>query len=378
MVDNATPHAPPRGTPRTPYHRTYVLLPPTADRDWAEAAVAAVWDRHRFTVGGSADDAGIGDLDFRRVIAVNPAEWGDDLRAFFDTHYPGIIYVPVEANSPDGFKASLEVLTLPALPPTQPEPPRGLPRVQYPRSYVLLPPEAGVDWALAAVEGSWGLSRFTVGGSADDAGIGDLDERRVIAVNPSGWGDDLAAFFAEHYPGVRYTPVTATNVYQLRGRLAALCLQDLGVSLAYPTTRMPPFITDDFGVDRETYFHNGLDVASSWDRAGDELRSVGDGQVIVAGWNPREPWFGYQIRVRQPLAGGRELLVRYAHLKGPEDDGIYVWMGQQVDRGQRLGRPDSTGATASGEPSSTGDHLHLDVKVEGEYVDPAMLVEWPE
>lgn len=378
MVDHSIPRSPQRGTPRAPYHRTYLLLPPTADGAWAEAAVAAVWDRHRFTVGGSADDAGIGDLDFRRVVAVNPAEWGDDLRAFFETYYPGVIYVPVDASSPDVLKAALEVLTLPALPPPQPEPPRGLPREQYARSYVLLPPPADEDWALAAVEGSWGLGRLTIGGSADDAGIGDLDSRRVIAVNPSAWGDDLAAFFAEHYPGVQYTPVTATNVYQLRGRLAALCLRDRGVSLKYPTTRMPPFITDDFGVDRETYFHGGLDLASSWDRVGDEVESATDGQVIVADWNPREPWFGYQVRVRHTLADGRELLLRYAHLKGPEHDGIYVWAGQQVHRGQRLGRPDSTGVTASGAPSSTGDHLHLDVKVDGQYVDPALLIEWPE
>jgi len=64
-----------RGAPRVQYARTYVLLPPTADAAWADAAVLATWDRHRYTVGGSADDAGIGDLDSRRVIAVNPGEW---------------------------------------------------------------------------------------------------------------------------------------------------------------------------------------------------------------------------------------------------------------------------------------------------------------
>jgi murein DD-endopeptidase MepM/ murein hydrolase activator NlpD len=355
-----------------------VLLPPTSDGAWAKAAAAAVWRHHRFTVGGSADDAAIGDLDFRRVVAVNPSGWGDDLRAFFDVHYPGVIYVPVEASSSHVLKAALEVLTLPALPPPQPEPPRGLPREQYARSYVLLPPDAGEDWALSAMEGSWGLGRFTVGGSADDAGVGDLDVRRVIAINPSSWSDDLAVFFAQHYPGVRYTPISAGNVYQLRGRLAALCLRDRNVSLSYPTTRTSSLTTDDFGVDRETYFHNGLDLASSWDQAGDELRSATEGTVVVAGWNPSEPWFGYQVRVRHTLADGRDMLVRYAHLKGPEEDGIYVWSGQQVQRGQRLGRPDTTGVTASGQPSSTGDHLHLDVKVDGQYVDPAMLIDWPE
>jgi len=55
---------------------------------------------HRFTIGGSADDAGIGDLDFRRVIAVNPAAWGDDLLAFFETHYPGVLGARLVADMP--------------------------------------------------------------------------------------------------------------------------------------------------------------------------------------------------------------------------------------------------------------------------------------
>lgn len=106
---NARPYLEPvRGTPRVEYARTYVLLPPAADSDWAQAVVEATWDARRFTVGGSADDAGIGDLDFRRVIAVNPTGWGDDLRAFFEWHYPGVIYVPVEASTPEELAERLQ------------------------------------------------------------------------------------------------------------------------------------------------------------------------------------------------------------------------------------------------------------------------------
>jgi len=89
-----------RGSPRTPYERTYVLLSPQADRAWANAVVDATWDGHRYTIGGSADDAGIGDLDVRRVIAVNPDQWRGDLRAFFAEHYPGVEYRSVEASTP--------------------------------------------------------------------------------------------------------------------------------------------------------------------------------------------------------------------------------------------------------------------------------------
>jgi murein DD-endopeptidase MepM/ murein hydrolase activator NlpD len=210
----------PRGQPRTPYSRTYVLLPPQAGAAWARVVVDAAWDAHRFTIGGSADDAGIGDLDLRRVVAVNPEGWEGDLEEFFETHYPGVVYVPVEADDPDALMADLEALPeMPDQPPQQPEPPRGKPRTPYARTYVLLPPGADAAWAGAIVEGAWDAHRFTIGGSADDAGIGDLDLRRVIAVNPAAWGDDLFAFFETYYPGVLYVPLAADTPQELVERL---------------------------------------------------------------------------------------------------------------------------------------------------------------
>ena len=91
-----------------PYDRTYVLLPPGAGAAWASAVVAGGWDNHRFTIGGSADDAGIGDLDSRRVVAINPAAWGDGLPAFFETYYPGVIYVALVADTPQELAEKLD------------------------------------------------------------------------------------------------------------------------------------------------------------------------------------------------------------------------------------------------------------------------------
>jgi murein DD-endopeptidase MepM/ murein hydrolase activator NlpD len=210
----------PRGQPREPYARTYVLLPPGAGETWARAVVDAAWDKYRFTIGGSADDAGIGDLDFRRVVAVNPSAWGDNLFAFFEDHYPGTIYVPVKAEDPNRLKSALETLpNLPEQPPQQPEPPRGLPRTPYARTYVLLPPNADAAWARAVVDATWDKRRFTIGGSADDAGIGDLDFRRIVAVNPGAWGDNLFAFFETYYAGISYVPVAADTPQELAERL---------------------------------------------------------------------------------------------------------------------------------------------------------------
>lgn len=94
------PSQPCRGAPREQYERTYVLLPPTAGVDWVHALANATWDNHRYTIGASADDAGLGDLDVRRVIAVNPGDWSGDLEAFYQEHYPGVEMVSVEAASP--------------------------------------------------------------------------------------------------------------------------------------------------------------------------------------------------------------------------------------------------------------------------------------
>ena len=103
-----------------------------------------------------------------------------------------------------------------------PEEPRGQPRVQYARTYVLLPPNASAEWARAVVDGAWDDNRYTIGGSADDAGIGDLDERHVIAVNPQEWAgaQGLEGFFEEHYPGVEYEPITAATPAELIQKLA--------------------------------------------------------------------------------------------------------------------------------------------------------------
>ena len=104
-----------------------------------------------------------------------------------------------------------------------PPEPRGLPRVGYARTYVLMPPGASAAWAGAVVDACWDLKRYTIGGSADDAGVGDLDIRRVIAVNPHKWPGPLSLdrFFSEHYPGVEYIPVTAATPAELAHKLSA-------------------------------------------------------------------------------------------------------------------------------------------------------------
>jgi hypothetical protein len=96
----------------------------------------------------------------------------------------------------------------------------GLPREQYDRTYVLLPPDAGPEWVRAILEsGAWDRRRWTIGGSADDAGIGALLSKTVIAINPQKWPGDLEAFFRRYYPGTRYVPLLAATPQELRRKL---------------------------------------------------------------------------------------------------------------------------------------------------------------
>jgi hypothetical protein len=98
----------PSGDPRVDYRRVYVLLPPTADVWWLVAAARGGFDG-RYTVGFSADDAGVGNLAARHVVAVNPHHWPEPLTAtWFHRNYPGTTFTPVIASTPEDLEAWLK------------------------------------------------------------------------------------------------------------------------------------------------------------------------------------------------------------------------------------------------------------------------------
>ncbi|MCC6603334.1 MAG: hypothetical protein IT327_09010 [Anaerolineae bacterium] len=98
----------PSDSARMNYRRVYVLLPPTASQKWALAATKGGYDG-RFTIGFSADDAGIGNLENRHVLAVNPHHWPEVLTAsWFQQHYPGVKFTAVVANQPEDLEAWLK------------------------------------------------------------------------------------------------------------------------------------------------------------------------------------------------------------------------------------------------------------------------------
>lgn len=95
-------------------------------------------------------------------------------------------------------------------------------------------------------------------------------------------------------------------------------------------------------------FHHGLDYAAS---AGDPIRAAADGTVIHAGYNGGE---GISVHVRH--ADG--VVTKYFHMSS-----LNAAQGDQVRQGDTLGYVGSTG-------NSTGNHLHFEVWVNGQDVNP--------
>jgi murein DD-endopeptidase MepM/ murein hydrolase activator NlpD len=91
------------------------------------------------------------------------------------------------------------------------------------------------------------------------------------------------------------------------------------------------------------YFHYGhyaLDIAATY---GSTVRSAAAGTVIFAGWKSNGG--GYQVWISH----GSNLYTTYNHLSA-----VTVGRGQQVAKGQQVGRIGSSGR-------STGPHLHFEV-----------------
>ena len=89
----------------------------------------------------------------------------------------------------------------------EPEPPvelgRGQPRIQYKRKYILLPQAISRKRALEILD-LYFDEKCTTGYSADDGGIGDLDEREIVGHDFSFLSAaQHAEFFAQFYPGVK-------------------------------------------------------------------------------------------------------------------------------------------------------------------------------
>jgi murein DD-endopeptidase MepM/ murein hydrolase activator NlpD len=97
------------------------------------------------------------------------------------------------------------------------------------------------------------------------------------------------------------------------------------------------------------YIHKGIDIATY--RAGDPVIATADGQVVTAEYSYD---FGYYVIVRHKHG----YYTRYAHLQR-----YNVNVGQRVQQNQVIGYIGNTGI-------STGAHLHYEVHIGSDVVDP--------
>ena len=113
-------------------------------------------------------------------------------------------------------------------------------------------------------------------------------------------------------------------------------------------------ISMGFGQNRhpftgQWYIHRGIDLATG--RKGDPIMATADGQVINV---DTDVGFGNYVLIKHKHG----FFTRYAHL-----DSFRVTRGQNVQKGQVIGYIGNTGI-------STGPHLHYEVHIGSDVVDP--------
>lgn len=99
-------------------------------------------------------------------------------------------------------------------------------------------------------------------------------------------------------------------------------------------------------------FHPGADIRA---KSGTPVFAAGDGVVVFAG---RRGGYGNIVMVDH----GGGVITRYAHLRR-----IQAREGDVITAGKRIGQVGSTGR-------ATGPHLHFEVRLEGNPVDPTMAL----
>ena len=121
-----------------------------------------------------------------------------------------------------------------------------------------------------------------------------------------------------------------------------------GIKLA--VTPIEGTITSRYGVSSRLRksTHTGLDISAV---TGTDIKVVADGTVISAGYRGS---YGYLVKVDH----GNGVETWYAHTSK-----MYVKKGDTVKAGDVIAGVGSTG-------NSTGPHLHLEIRVNGETVDP--------
>ncbi len=160
-------------------------------------------------------------------------------------------------------------------------------------------------------------------------------------------------------PGTDLKLLPAASVAEARQREAARA-EAFDSGAAAPGVLLRPVtapIGSRFGMRLHPIFHewrmhNGIDLSAP---CGTPILAAAAGRVLSVTYDSSG---GHRLVIDHGVVGGRRLTTSYLHASG-----YLVRTGQQVRRGTVVGSVGSTGW-------STGCHLHLTVKLDGQYVDP--------
>ena len=122
-------------------------------------------------------------------------------------------------------------------------------------------------------------------------------------------------------------------------------------------TNWLPYVTSYYGyrvhpISGEKNYHTGVDIGMA---QGTEILAGHDGTVTLAG---NAGGYGLCVAIEGEAYEGHTLTTKYGHCSQ-----LLVSVGQEVKAGDVIAKVGSTG-------NSTGPHLHLEVLVDGQYLNP--------
>ncbi|HFC92685.1 MAG TPA: M23 family metallopeptidase [Leucothrix mucor] len=116
-------------------------------------------------------------------------------------------------------------------------------------------------------------------------------------------------------------------------------------------------LSSKYGIRKDPFngrkrMHHGIDIAA---QRGTNIYPLGRGEVLFSG---RKSGYGNMVEILH----GDAIISRYAHIKK-----LLVKKGQIVNKGDIIALVGNTGR-------STGPHLHLEIAINGETVDPEIFL----
>lgn len=216
-----------------------------------------------------------------------------------------------------------------------------------------------IDRSLDRVEGGEMSALVAV----DRAAAGAADRDAAILADAGLGAERMAAGGPQAAVGGPFVPFDTAPGKSAFDRAAARAGRDLvfAAKLRALMSRLPlgkpltgeASVTSPFGYRIDPFLgrpalHSGVDLVQAY---GSDVLAAGAGRVVHAG-----PMGGYGLMVE--IDHGDGLTSRYAHLSE-----TLVGEGDEIDKGAVVGRLGSTGR-------STGAHLHYEVRIDGDPVDP--------